>query len=250
MIIAPLQAKDDTFHQKDWNFSASSGNITTTGDELLIPNGFSITRSNFSVNGSNTNNLYVAARAPFGTATLQVTVKSTTNFTLNNTLIVSNNMYTLFPIPLAGSGKTWSTVILSSSGNTSIVDFVAFDFNTNVYPTLDIGGTVLEIKVDMKAIPKRIPMGTDVIQQMGIYSRTFEVTTPKQLRSIYNQIEVWVTNNIPVLLQDIATSLSPAFLGTGYLQEINASTEAGWVASGGALYDIIIDFIKADSIAP
>jgi hypothetical protein len=292
MIIIPLSQKDDTFHTKDWSFftpnpnpppqlmsNTTAAGVSSNGDELTIGNGSSISRSTFNVINNGTSTFYVRARNPIpppnGPAVnLTATLNQATTFQAS----LQTNVYTLYRYSLPAGGN-WTTVSLSSSGGTAIVDFIAFN-NINPYidnygnalpRTLDIGGTELDVKVDMKTVPKRIPMATDVIQQIGISSRTHEIKTPKVTRNIYNAIEIWVENNIPVMLfmtpisgfpqgssfnqafGDTTILSTGANVTTGYITNVEARTEAGWLSNSltyPVLYDVNFSFIKGDSIAP
>ena len=100
-----------------------------------------------------------------------------------------------------------------------------------------------------------IPNASDVIQQIGIGSRSKAVDIPKSSTAAYRWLEDKLVNSVPIEL------ITPTEQATGYLSDISRYSEAGWVgtplpttdamssnpAVAQELYDLSVSLTKADN---
>jgi hypothetical protein len=134
--------------------------------------------------------------------------------------------------------------------NGAIIDYIAL--GTCEY--VNQGGLTLNLTIDKATQSLAVPNTIDIIQQLGIASRSIVVMIPKASVSLYNWLEDKMVRSIPL------EWLTPTQQATGYLLDIKKHTEWGWVsrplASSDALavtatpqqlYDITGTLAKSDN---
>jgi hypothetical protein len=231
----------------------------TNGDELYLPTNIAVEKD-FPV-GIPTDLIgYVRVRAKnagLGTSTLYVVCLDSTLSALPDgtfSFTLDSSLYTHYSIPafyLAGhyaDGPVWGVGMYCSNG--AIVDYVALASSDYI----NQGGQSLNITIPKKTDKQTRPMTTDIIQQLGISSRSKAVMIPKISTTAYTWLKDKMNRSIPLEV------VSPTQQATGYLSDIKRHTEAGWVgnpiptddslavtAQGQQLYDTSFSLIKADN---
>ena len=258
--INGLYLKDDSFRPFNWSGSAS---ITLNGDEAFLPTGTSMTRINLStaITIGSTYNIDLRMRATNANGTLGFTLLDVlSNPIVTYTIPVSTSVYSWYsvfsiPVPTLIAGLTLSSI------GANEVDLDYFCFTTNVgtlsspiQDSVDYGGLQLDATIGKKTYSRTVPNSSDIIQQLGLASRSETILLPKLSRAAYNSFETKALNNTPievVFSSNQQTLLYPISF-TGYIADVSAHTEAGWVGVGigsssvGQLYDVTLTVIKAD----
>lgn len=237
--ITELLFKDDSFRPTNW----TPNSLSTNGDELTIPVGTTAVRTtNLGFTMAITNDIYIRARPVNFSSSLTITIKEPPGPPIIATVSLpgSTNTYTLQKASVSsGAAGTVAEIDILASGTTSdsiIIDFIAFAKVSG--NNIDFAGMQMDIQFDKKTVPQPIPNSVDIIQQLGINSRTVTLQSPKQDISIYNTLESMLVSNTPLLFNTVTQQ------ATGYLISIEREIEAGWIPP---LYDITAELIKADS---
>jgi|SRR5579875_3202401 hypothetical protein len=223
MRIVALAWKDDSFKAQNW-IPQSGTSASTTGDEITL-NG-TITRTltesllPYSFN-------FMSVRS-YSTSSANITINlnynSTTEASVSFTpaTVYSRQGFLLTPIP----SNINSIQIISSASAT--VDYIALAdlsaFPNGYASEIDFGGDLLTISANFRTTSQSVPNSTDVIQQLGIASKEYKLQLPKVPKEVYNWLEYLEQNHIPV--EFVSNSLS----ATGYLVNVSALTNWGWVS--------------------
>lgn len=161
---------------------------------------------------------------------------------------LASSLYTHYTISASVADDVWGVRLESING--AMVDYVALascDY-------INQGGQSLDVNIPKKTDSQTIPNDIDIIQQLGISSRSKAVMIPKVTRATYYWLEDKMTRAIPLEL------VTPTQQATGYLSDLKRHSEAGWVgrpiptsdsivvsATGQQLYDVSFSLIKADN---
>ena len=247
--------KDDSFRTYIW--SNTVGNPTSDGDFMYIPSGAVAYRPIYpaitqtGIFQIDIRARYVGSPAPltiklYDSTGTNVIYTATPNFDVNSNSVSTVNSPTYAWYTTGGPVQIPSAIgaiSLQASGNYEIdVDYICF----TSFDSIDLGGNKIDVQVNKKTPVLRIPNRYDVVQELGISSRSEVVVFPKVSRLSYNWVETKVLANTPVEF------ISPDFQATGFLVDAQAQTQAGWVGVGidnqpvGQLYDVTSTFVKAD----
>jgi len=232
----------------------------TNGDELYLPAPTEVEKD-FPV-GIPVNIMAFlrlrARNAGLGTSTLTVILIDSSHSPLaygTFTITLASSLYTHYSLPIffaAGhydaTGSCYGIIMYCSNG--AVIDYVALasdDF-------INQGGQSLDVTIPKKTDSQAVPMSIDIIQQMGISSRSKAVTIPKISTTAYRWLEDKMDRSIPLEL------VTPTQQATGYLSDQKRHSEAGWVgvplpsndslaitARTQQLYDVSFSLIKADN---
>lgn len=230
----------------------------TNGDELYLPGSIEVEKD-FPV-GIPANiilDLRLRAKnAGVGTAVLTIQLLDATLSPISTTLpiIVSlvSSLYTHYTVPIflviPYSSTVYGIRLLCDNG--AYIDYVAL----GSIDYINQGGLSLNVTIPKKTDSQTRPMTTDIIQQLGISSRSKAVMIPKISTLAYTWLKDKLNRSIPLEL------LPPTQQATGYLSDIKRHSEAGWVGrpipssdylhvttAGQQLYDISFSLIKADN---
>jgi len=232
----------------------------SNGDELYLPSNIEVEKD-FPV-GIPTDIIgYVRIRAKnsgFGTSNLYVVLLDSTLSALPDgtfgPISLDSSLYTHYSIPafyLDGhytDGPVWGVRMHCSNG--AIVDYVALGSSDYI----NQGGLSLNVSIPKKTQSQTILNSYDIIQQLGITSRSKTVVIPKAPTTTYAWLKDKLNKSIPLEL------VTPTQQATGYLSDVKRHSEAGWVgvplpssdslavtATGQQLYDVSFSLIKADN---
>jgi hypothetical protein len=231
VLITPLIYKDDSFLPPRWT---QSGTVSTTGDELILgasSSATSVIQTSLRPPPSTVISIDTRARASGTSDTLTLGVLDTSNNIVFSSTYSLSSVYQFFHNSV--SIGTQIAQIQLQSVNGCYVDFVAFEQSGS----FDQGGSLFELQVNKKTVSLPIPNAHDVIQQLGITSRSVVITLPKVARTYYNTLENWCIANTPILLY------TPTLQMPGFISDVSAEAEGGWVG----IYDVQFTLIKTDS---
>jgi hypothetical protein len=240
-------------------FGAPSPAITN-GDELTLPANIEVEKDfPVAIPAASTGSIRLRAKnAGLGDSILSVILlyleplpSPHLAFLYAGAVDLTSTLYTHYTIgPTYLGSDVWGVQLICDNG--AIIDYVALA--TCDY--INQGGQSLDVSIPKKTVSQTIPNEIDIIQQLGISSRSKAVVIPKITVTAYRWLEDKLTNGIPLEL------LTPTQQATGYLSDLKRHTEAGWVgvplpttdsllvtATGQQLYDISFTLVKADNEA-
>jgi len=225
----------------------------TNGDELYLPGGTEVEKDfPVAVPANIIASLRLRAKNIGSTTTLTVTLLTVVsgawvllppyNFTL------ASSLYTHYTLPIVPVSNVYG--IRMSCDNGAIIDYVALGSSDYI----NQGGQSLDVTIPKKTKSQTVPMSIDIIQQLGISSRSKAVMIPKIPTTAYRWLEAKLDSVIPLEL------VTPTQQATGYLSDQKRHSEAGWVgnpipttdslavtAQGQQLYDVSFSLIKSDN---
>lgn len=238
-------------------FSLTPSPALTNGDELYLPGSppTIVVEKDFPVAIDNAIIQDIRLRAKNATGvstTLTIKLLKTSGLSLvvalTQTVTLASALYTHYTIPVSLSAPIWG--IQLSCDNGAYIDYVGF--GTADY--INQGGQSLNITIPKKTSSQTRPMTTDVIQQLGIGSRSKAVVIPKISTLAFAWLKDKLAKSIPLEV------LSPTQQATGYLTDVKRHSEAGWVGSpvqspdslsvstaAQQLYDVSFSLTKADN---
>ena len=236
VAIVPLLFKDDSFRVFNW--SATSGLLLTNGDEISVYSSQTVVRSNIfpPIVGSTVNQLDVRCRGVTTSTVLTVKLEDSAGTALlTKTINVSSTTYGMSFTPFTIGSAISQIVLSSNSSGSTMVDFIALESSTanNIYPQ----GTEFDLTINKKTVSQEIPFAADVVQQLGIASRTTTIDVTKDVRSTYDNLEVLITNNTPVMVS------GPTLQMTGYISSVQGEIDAGVIPPA---YDVTVTVVKGD----
>ena len=269
--------KDDSFRMAEWydnntenSITFTNGIITTTGvygttpspaltngDELTLPSGITIEKhfgtdaTILAIPTTLITNINLRAKYVTEEATLTITLlNSSFSSTGSTTVTIDSAGYLRYTIAAPSLSDPVAGITLSTSKNI-VIDYICFA----TYDLINQGGMTLDVTIPKKTVSQAIPNSYDIMQQVGISSRSKAVTIPKVGVATYRWLEGIMLNSTPLEL------VTPTEQATGYLSDIQRDSEAGWVDSllatsdtlsiqtltAQQLYDISFSLVKADN---
>lgn len=274
-----LAWKDDAFRQADWYdnttnnaitfyngtvttvgaFGTSASPVKTNGDELDLVGGFTIekdfgtTSTVMVVPAANVGAIRLRAKnAGAGSVTLTIYCLDSTFSVIvgaTQTVTLASSLYTHYTIPLSITTDIGGIALFSSQE--CFIDYIALATCTYI----NQGGESFTVAIPKKTISQTIPNSYDIVQQMGISSRSNAIMIPKTAVATYRWLEDLMVNAIPIEL------ITPTQQATGYVSDLKRHSEAGWVGTPlpssdslaltgttrGELYDVSFSLIRADA---
>jgi len=254
-----LSWKDDSFRMAEWfeyqvsgptldnQITFYNGTVTTTGVYGTAPSAVLTNGDELTLPALNQSSEAIYIEKDFGTEatiipipptavtsinfraknigtsnTLTITlVEAPSNLTILPAITIGSSEYQRYTLPIGSGAITHNITGIRLQVNTSsvILDYICFatcDF-------LNQGGMSLDITIPKKTVSQTIPNEADVIQQLGIGSRSKAVTIPKVSVAAYRWLEDKLENSTPLEV------VSPTQQATGYLSDIQRNSSAGWV---------------------
>jgi hypothetical protein len=228
--------------------------VISNGDEVYLPAAIPIVQieKDFPVGipADSISSIRLRAKTPTQlSSTISITLLDKTFSTIvTKTVALTSDLYTHYTVPTYVGSDVWGIQLQSNYG--AIVDYVALACDVYV----NQGGASLNVTIPKKTDSQTVPNSYDIIQQLGISSRSKAVIIPKTTASTYLWFDT--AEMAPYILEVV----SPTQQATGYLSDVKRHTEAGWVgkpiptsdaigvtATGQQLYDITFSLIKADN---
>jgi hypothetical protein len=226
----------------------------TNGDELYLPAGSVEVEKDFpvAIPANIIASLRLRARNIGSSTTLTITpltfIGGVWVTMAPYTITLASSLYTHYTYPIVPASNIYG--IKMSCDNGAVIDYVALGSSDYI----NQGGQSLNITIPKKTDSQTVSNDIDIIQQLGISSRSKAVMIPKIPTTAYGWLEDKMYRSIPMEL------LTPTQQATGYLSDVKRHSEAGWVgnpipttdslaltAQGQQLYDVSFSLIKSDS---
>jgi hypothetical protein len=230
----------------------SASPVFTNGDELMLPGSFQIEKDfPEALPGDIIGSVRLRAKSLSGTPTLTITLLNSSLSPMFPTFSVtlSSTIYTHYTFTTFPSSDVWGIRLECSADASVAIDYVALGGSDY----LNQGGVSLNVSIPKQTQSQTIPNDTDIIQQLGISSRSKAVVIEKVTTDTFNWLEDKLERAIPIEL------LTPTQQATGYITDLKRHSEAGWVSrplpssdslhltnTARQLYDISFSLVKAD----
>ncbi len=197
----------------------------TNGDELYLPGGITVEKDFLvAIPADMVNDLRLRARNAGSTTHLHVLLlDSSFSVVEDYKITLASSLYTHYTLPiLYGAGDHSVSEVYGiqlECDNGAYIDYVAFGSIDYV----NQGGQSMNVTIPKKTGKQTRPNATDIIQQLGISSRSVSILIPKINYTTYVWLKDKLNRAIPIEL------LTPTQQTTGYIVDVKRHSEWGWV---------------------
>jgi hypothetical protein len=236
-------------------FSTTPSAIQTNGDELILPSGMAVgqyAEKDFVAIAPADIISLLRLRAKTdsaSSATLTVRLLDSTGSVIGSSYTFTVTLaYSWFSLPISPASDVAGVQLQGSAK--MYVDYVAL---ASPY-YINQGGMEFDLTIPKKTVSQTVPNTTDVQQQLGISSNSYAITIPKVSVAVYNWLIARESGASPIEM------VTPTKQATGYLLDVEKTTDAGWVAKPlpssdslavtatiQQLYDVTCTLAKADT---
>jgi hypothetical protein len=202
-------------------------NAISNGDELYLPGDVTVEKDfPVAIPSDIVNDLRLRARnAGSATTTLTVNLLDATRTVVESypLFTLASSIYAHYTLPILYGAADYSVAqvygIQLVCDNGAYIDYVAFGSTDYV----NQGGQSMNVTIPKKTDSQTRPNATDIIQQLGISSRSVSILIPKINYTTFVWLKDKLNRAIPIEL------LTPTQQTTGYIVDVKRHSEAGWV---------------------